>query len=75
MKNVTCPKCSQNTVYTSKAGITCHGGALYVQNLKSVFVTPLTEYTSYVCTSCGYFETYINDEDKLSQITSKWSKV
>lgn len=76
MKNGVCPKCSQNTVHSSKEGLKYHSaGAIYVQNLKSVFVMPLKDYTNYVCTSCGYYETYITDEGKLEEIAGKWDKV
>ena len=76
MKNGTCPKCSKNTVYTSKKGITfATAGAMYIDNLKSFMTMPMKDYTDYVCTSCGYFETYINDEGKLSEIATHWSKV
>jgi len=76
MKNGTCPKCSQNTVYMSKMGITfASAGSMYIRNLKGFMVMPLTEYTDYVCTSCGYFETYIDNEKKLSEIANQWSKV
>jgi predicted nucleic-acid-binding Zn-ribbon protein len=76
MKNGTCPKCSQNTVYSSKKGITfASAGAMYIQNLKGFMIMPLKEYSDYVCTSCGYFETYIDDEDKLGEIANQWSKV
>ena len=76
MKNGTCPKCSQSTVYTSKGGLTyATGGAIYVQNLKSIFVMPTKEYSNYICSSCGYIETYLEDEVKLKEIASKWNKV
>jgi predicted nucleic-acid-binding Zn-ribbon protein len=76
MKNGTCPKCSQSTVYSSKKGIIyATAGAMYIQNLKGMLVMPMKDYTDYVCTSCGYFETYINDEEKLSEIAKQWNKV
>ena len=76
MKNGKCPKCSENTVYMSKTGITYHtGGAMYVQNLKSFLIMPLKDYDVYVCTSCGYYETYITDDGKLKEIASKWNKI
>jgi len=76
MKNGTCPKCSQNTVYAGKAGITFgSSGAMYIHNLRRVMVLPMKEYTDYVCTSCGYFESYINDKGKLKEIECDWTKV
>ena len=76
MKNGTCPKCSQNTVHMSKGGLKYHSaGAIYVQNLKGVFVEPVKNYTDYVCVTCGYYETYISDDMKLEEISREWSKV
>ena len=76
MKNGTCPKCSQSTVHSSKRGISYAArGSFYVNNLKSMLIVPTNEYTDYVCTNCGYYETYLNDAEKLKQIASEWSKV
>jgi len=76
MKNGTCPKCSQSTVYSGKKGITfASGGAMYIHNMKSILTMPLKDYTDYVCTSCGYFETYIDDSTKLEEIRKNWIKV
>ncbi len=76
MKEGKCPKCSQETVYMSKTGITFDSrGAMYINNLKSMIIPPLKDYTDYVCTSCGYFETYINDFSKLEEIEKHWEKV
>jgi hypothetical protein len=75
MKNGTCSKCSNNTVYKSKNGIKwSSGGGLYIENLKSILVFP-ADYDVYICTSCGYFETYLTDESKFPEIAGKWTKV
>ena len=29
---------------------------------------------NYVCTDCGYVESYISDMDKLVEISQKWDK-
>jgi hypothetical protein len=29
----------------------------------------------FVCTRCGYFESYIVDERKMAEITGTWEKV
>lgn len=76
MKSGKCPKCSQNTVYMSRKGITFHSNsAMYIQNLKSIMTVPFDNYNNYVCASCGYFETYIDDKEKLSEIQKHWSKM
>ncbi|MFZ5903021.1 MAG: hypothetical protein ACOYZ8_05685 [Chloroflexota bacterium] len=33
------------------------------------------EYADYVCTDCGYFETYITDKDALSKIPVRAEKL
>jgi hypothetical protein len=32
-------------------------------------------YTDYVCTECGFFETYITDKDVLSKIPTRAEKI
>ena len=34
-----------------------------------------SEFESYVCTECGYFENYITDKAKLQEVQQKWAKV
>jgi len=76
MKSGKCPKCSKKTVYSSRMGITFHANsAMYILNLKEVMIMPMKDYTDYVCTSCGYFETYIDDPAKLEKIAGLWQKV
>jgi hypothetical protein len=29
----------------------------------------------YICTRCGYFEQYVADAQKMSEITNSWEKV
>ncbi|MDD5362028.1 MAG: hypothetical protein PHN88_07835 [Ignavibacteria bacterium] len=49
---------------------------MYVENLKSILVFP-AEYDSYICTTCGYVETYLTDDSKFPEIekADKWTKV
>ena len=76
MKSGTCPKCSKSTVYVNKKGITYHSNsAMYIHNPKGVMTMPFSDYSDYVCASCGYFETYIDDGNKLYDIESHWKKV
>jgi hypothetical protein len=34
-----------------------------------------TSTEGYVCTTCGYFETYIAEQGKLNEVAQKWEKV
>ena len=71
MRNGICPKCNAATIYTKKRGAGFEGG-LYVH---TSMVSSGTDYISYVCATCGYFENYIGNEDKLRQVAEKWDAV
>ena len=73
MKSGTCPKCKNQTVYKSKSGIGYRRkNAFYVFTSTLTMPTPTEDY---VCTACGYFETYIADQGKLNEVAQKWEKV
>ena len=64
MKNGTCPKCNSTSVYFKPYAldkITLDGKGV--------------EYTDYVCTECGFFETYITDRDALGKIPVRAEKL
>ncbi|MCI0550527.1 MAG: hypothetical protein L0287_06205 [Anaerolineae bacterium] len=64
MKSGTCPKCNSSSVYFKEY-------ALY----KVILDGRGVEYVGYVCTDCGYFETYITDKDALSKIPVRAEKL
>ena len=45
------------------------------QTIDSSFDIMGSEFESYVCTECGYFENYITDKAKLQGVQQKWAKV
>lgn len=64
MKNGTCPKCSSSNIYFKPYAldkVTLDGKGV--------------EYANYVCTDCGYFETYITDRDALAKIPVRADKL
>ncbi|RJP47550.1 MAG: hypothetical protein C4583_16465 [Anaerolineaceae bacterium] len=64
MKNGTCPKCKSSNVYFKPYAldkVTLDGKGV--------------DYTDYVCTERGYFETYITDKDALSKIPVRAEKI
>jgi RNase P subunit RPR2 len=64
MKNGTCPKCNSSKVYFKP------------RELREIRLhSRQTEYTDYVCTACGYFETYITDKEALSKIPVRAEKI
>ena len=64
MKSGICPKCNSSNVYFKEY-------ALVNVTLDGKYVA----YTDYVCTDCGYFETYITDKEALSKIPVKAEKL
>jgi predicted nucleic-acid-binding Zn-ribbon protein len=64
MKNGQCPKCGLSNVYFKPYAldkVTLDGRSV--------------EYVDYVCTDCGYFETYITNKDALSRIPNLAEKL
>jgi RNase P subunit RPR2 len=64
MQNGICPKCNSSVVYAKPFAldkVTLDGRSV--------------EYTNYVCTACGYFETYITDRDALGKIPVRAEKL
>ena len=71
MKNGICPRCGAETVYAKPGGI---GEAAIHVNTSGLLSLPV-ECTSYICTSCGYYENYINDHLKLGDVARTWKKI
>jgi RNase P subunit RPR2 len=64
MKNGTCLKCNSSNIYFKAYEldkITLDGKAV--------------EYANFVCTDCGYFETFITDKEALSKIVTRAEKL
>ena len=64
MKSGTCPKCSSSNVCFKAYAldkVTLDGKGV--------------EYADYVCTDCGYFETYITDMNPLRKIPARAEKI
>ncbi len=72
MKNGTCPRCNSSNVFKKTKGAYFGNGMLTVG---SSFDIMGSEFESYVCTECGYFENYILDKPKLQEVQQKWTKV
>jgi hypothetical protein len=70
-----CPKCQTPTVYRKLDGISQGGSAgarVYVQ---TSWMTSASHVENLICTRCGYFETYVVDEQKMAEITNTWEKL
>jgi predicted nucleic-acid-binding Zn-ribbon protein len=74
MKNGQCPRCGSNNIYMRRQGIE------YERNMKLGITIRTNEgggpipLDNYVCTDCGYFESYITDRGKLEQIARQWDR-
>jgi predicted nucleic-acid-binding Zn-ribbon protein len=82
MQNGHCPKCSGQEVYFSDArgiqqGITEESYLNIFKDKKWVPDVALLKMAYYVCQTCGYFETYVAELDKLAKLTdaTNWHKV
>jgi len=64
MKSGKYPKCNSSNVYFKEY-------ALDAVNLDRKWV----EHVSYICTDCGYFETYITNKDALGRIVARAEKL
>ena len=72
MKDGKCPKCGAASVYSRTAGLSRGDGGFHIYTSGTSKPTKLTDF---VCTSCGYFESYIPDAEKLQEVEKTWSKV
>jgi predicted nucleic-acid-binding Zn-ribbon protein len=72
MKRGTCPKCNSKAVYTKRKGISMGDGGFHVFTGGISQAAPLD---TFVCTSCGYFESYIAEPAKLEAVAKTWQKV
>jgi len=75
MKSGKCPKCGKQTVFMKRDGIYFAGGGVYVFSTDWGAGKPVKEVDQYLCASCGYFESYIEDKAKLEKVVKDWKKV
>ena len=73
MKNGTCPKCNSTNVFKKTKGVSF--GSYPIRVNTGTMMVGGTEFDSYVCVDCGYFENYIQDPVKLQEGKTKWTKV
>ena len=71
MRNGTCQKCGSASICSQTNGVGGRNGIA----VSIGFSLESTEVTSFVCTTCGYFENYFTDQKQLSNVKEKWQKV
>jgi hypothetical protein len=77
MKNGKCPKCNSTNVFMNRKGIEWGGGwwlEIWMGNLNERS-SRQSDYDSYICADCGFFENYILDKNVLNEVQTKWTKV
>jgi len=73
MRNGRCPRGNSRAVYKMTNGIISGDKHVYVRGLD--FSSPKTDRLAYLCSTCGYHEYYLTDENILQKVTQKWEKV
>lgn len=73
MKNGHCSSCESMTVHVKTGGVGFGSSdKIYVYTSAATRAVPMT---TYVCTTCGYFESYIADVKKLAEVAKNWPRV
>ena len=73
LKSGTCPKCASKKVY-SGASIPLKKGP-FGSNSIPISLTSVAALDNYVCSACGYVESYVSDGERLGEIAQKWVHV
>jgi len=72
VKQGKCPKCGSEGVY-SGAGVSAKSGP-FGSNSIPITLLSIAALDNYVCTDCGYVESYVADAAKLKEIAERWPK-
>ncbi|MBC8393301.1 MAG: hypothetical protein H8E17_12140 [Deltaproteobacteria bacterium] len=73
MREGKCPKCGSDEIY---AGIdVAPKSGPFASNSIPIGLFSIAALDNYVCTQCGYLESYIADSEKLEGISRKWRKI
>jgi len=73
VKSGKCPKCSSTEVFRGSELQPKSGP--FGSNSIPVSLTSIAALDNYVCTQCGYVESYIAEQSKLKEIYIRWPKV
>jgi len=70
VKNGTCPKCGSKSVYCGDK-VPLKSGP-FGSNSIPVSIISIAPLDNYVCTACGYLESYVADKNKRQEIAEGW---
>jgi predicted nucleic-acid-binding Zn-ribbon protein len=73
LKSGTCPKCASRAVF-SGASIPLKKGP-FGSNSIPISLTSVAALDNYVCSECGYVESYVSHSERLAEIAKKWVQV
>ena len=73
MKDGKCPKCGSEKVFHGTK-IPAKSGP-FGSNSIPISMLSIAALDNYVCTECGYVESYVADAKKLQEISEKWPMV
>lgn len=73
MRNGICPKCNSTEIYKKVKGIS-QGGSGGCASIYTSWITTPTDLESFICTFCGFFESYVIDRNKLNEVAENWEK-
>jgi hypothetical protein len=73
VKNGTCPKCESKSIYCGDK-IPLKNGP-FGSNSIPVSIISIAALDNYVCTDCGYIESYIAEKDKRKEIIESWRSI
>ncbi|HEV2799189.1 MAG TPA: hypothetical protein VGW12_01765 [Pyrinomonadaceae bacterium] len=74
MRDGKCRSCGALTVYARQNGLKVgdHSNGVFIY---TSWVTTPVPAVAFVCTSCGYFEHYVIDGQKLAEVARTWTRV
>ena len=77
MKDGKCPKCNSTTIYSKLNGMNLGEGGVHVYISSEMISKPVRGSRHFICSTCGYYEAYIEDRAKLEAVTkdSAWRKI
>lgn len=69
MRSGSCPKCKEQQVYYQEKPLKNPRSVVGISSFGQARLQ------TYICTSCGYVEEYIHDNDDMLRIREKWTQV
>ena len=76
MRTGICPKCKSREIYkyanpSFGGGIGWGDNPTKIRIVANMYVDTLSKWESFICTNCGFFESYITDPEFLRNIANK----